>query len=138
MQRASREGPWPGGEPPPRRARLLDAGGEVELEPLAREICERHYAVFPDELERYGERGVAWCRHDNQWILSWVAGDLRGYVSLAEQVAWLARVLDARGYPAGRLAADLRTAADVLSERLGEQGAAAARALRAAAEVAEP
>src|SRR5262249_19882506 len=69
--------------------------------------CERYRAEYPDEEERYGEAGMLWCRHDNQHLLNWAVLDTLEYVSIDEQVAWLAKVLEAREFPLDRLAPDL-------------------------------
>jgi hypothetical protein len=103
----------PSGEPPPRHVRLGDE--DLDLEALAAEICARYAAEFPDERERYGDAGQAWCRHDNQHLLNWAALDAGGLVVLDDQVAWLARVLEAREFPLDRLARDLDIAADVVA-----------------------
>ena len=67
---------------------------------------------------------MAWCRHDNQHLVNWAVLDTREYVSLDEQVAWLAKVLEAREFPLDRLAHDLDIAAAVVGERVagGERG----------------
>jgi hypothetical protein len=121
----------PSGAPPPRVAELAD-GTEIDLEALAREICERYRAEYPDEAERYGEAGVLWCRHDNQHLLNWAVLHTRGFVVLDEQVAWLAKVLEAREFPLDRLARDLELAASVVRQRVGGSDDVAA-ALRDAA-----
>ncbi len=121
----------PSGEPPPRRARL-DDGTELDLELLAGEVCTRYRAEFPDERDRYGEAGHLWCLHDNQHLLNWAALDAAGVVALDEQVAWLAKVLEAREFPLDRLARDLDIAAAVVRERVGG-GDDLATALAAAA-----
>ena len=121
----------PSGQPPPARAEMAD-GTEVDLEALAREVCERYRAEYPDEEGRYGEAGMAWCRHDNQHLVNWAVLDTRAYVSLDEQVAWLAKVLEARGFPLDRLARDLDLAAAVVGERVVGGGAVAAALTRAA------
>lgn len=91
-------------------------GGELlELVAPAREIARRHRAEFPDEAERYGDRGLEWCAYDNQWILSWAAADAAGYERLEQQLDWLAGLLAARGYPVERLARDLELAAEVVA-----------------------
>lgn len=118
----------PSGEPPPERTRGV-GGAEVALRPLAEEVCRRYRAEFPDEHERYGDAGIAWCVHDNQHILAWAYQDVRGFVDLGEQVAWLARVLGARDFPLERLERNLELAADVVAdepvaERLREARAA--------------
>jgi hypothetical protein len=121
----------PSGQPPPRAAELAD-GTAVDLEALAREICDRYRAEFPDEDERYGEAGVQWCRHDNQHLLNWAVLDTRAFVVLDEQVAWLAKVLEARAFPLDRLARNLDIGAEVVSERV-DGAADVAAALRGAA-----
>jgi hypothetical protein len=105
----------PSGTPPPAVAQIADEC--FDLAPLAAEICRRYQADHPDEQERYGAAGAEWCRHDNQWLLAWAAGDVLGVTDLDEQVGWLARVLDARGFPLDRLAHNLRLAAAVVRER---------------------
>ncbi len=120
----------PSGEPPPRRARVGDA--EIDLEALAAEICARYAAEFPDERGRYGDAGQAWCRHDNQHLLNWAALDVDGVVALGDQVAWLARVLEAREFPLDRLARDLDIAAEVVAAEVAD-GATVAAALSGAA-----
>jgi hypothetical protein len=123
----------PSGQPPPRVAELAD-GTEVDLEALAREICERYGAEYPDEQERYGDAGRQWCRHDNQHLVNWAVLHTRAFVVLDEQVAWLAKVLEAREFPLDRLARNLDIGADVVGERVS--GAAdVAAALSGAAEM---
>jgi hypothetical protein len=124
----------PSGQPPPARAEMAD-GTEVDLEALAREVCERYRAEYPDEEGRYGEAGMAWCRHDNQHLVNWAVLDARDYVSLDEQVAWLAKVLEAREFPLDRLARDLDIAAEVVRARVPAGGAAADALTGAAAMV---
>jgi hypothetical protein len=121
----------PSGQPPPLRAQLAD-GTELDLAALAREVCDRYRAEFPDEEGRYGDAGMQWCRHDNQHLINWAALDTREYVSLDEKVAWLAKVLEAREFPLDRLARDLDIAAAVVGERV-PSGAAVAAALTGAA-----
>jgi hypothetical protein len=114
----------PSGQPPPVRAELAD-GTVVDLEALAREVCDRYRAEYPDEEERYGEAGQQWCRHDNQHLVNWAVLHTREYVVLDEQVAWLAKVLEAREFPLDRLARDLDIAAEVVRARVPAGGAAA-------------
>jgi hypothetical protein len=120
----------PSGEPPPRHVRLGEE--DLDLEALAAEVCARYDAEFPDERDRYGDAGQAWCRHDNQHLLNWAALDAAGFVVLDEQVAWLARVLESREFPLDRLARDLDIAADVIGTQVAD-GAAMAAALSDAA-----
>jgi hypothetical protein len=109
----------PSGYPPPVSAELED-GVVLLLEPLAREICGQYAHEFPDEDERYGTAGVAWCIHDNQYLLSWAADSVQGYVDMHQQVAWLASVLEARKFPLARLARNLDLAADVARRRVAD------------------
>jgi hypothetical protein len=108
----------PGGTPPPRTAILSGGEAPIDLVALAEEICRRYRHEFPDEQERYGDAGVAWCIHDNQHILGWAVGARNGYTDLNEQLGWLAGVLAARDFPVARLVRDLEIAADVVRERL--------------------
>jgi hypothetical protein len=106
----------PSGSPPPERAVLMGADAPIELVPLAEEICRRYRAEFPDEDERYGDAGMAWCVHDNQHILNWAVGARNGYVDLNKELSWLAGVLAARDFPVERLARNLEIAAAVTAE----------------------
>ena len=107
----------PTGAQPPEEAHLAD-GESVALRPLAEEVCVRYRREFPDEDERYGDAGMAWCIHDNRYILAWAIESLHpGYVDYGDKIAWLARVLDARDFPLERLARDLEIAAEVVRDR---------------------
>jgi hypothetical protein len=122
----------PGGTPPPIAAELN--GQPIDLRIVAGVICERYHAHFIDEAERYGPVGQEWCRHDNQWLLSWAVGDLQGVTDLDEQVGWLARVLHARDFPVERLVYNLRLAGEVMVEHIGgDDGEALDAVLRRAA-----
>ena len=88
-------------------------GSVVELVDMARDSCGRYRAEFPDEQQRYGDAGDAWCRHDNQWSLHWAVEDLDGTHRLDEQLRWLAGVLDAREFPVERLVRNLEIAGEV-------------------------
>ena len=111
-------------------------GRTVDVRELAREVCRRYRAEFPDEDERYGEAGRAWCVHDNQYILHWALLDARGTTRLRDQVAWLARVLAARDFPLERLARDLEICAEVVGGTGHEWAADVAGRLRAATSAA--
>jgi hypothetical protein len=106
----------PSGYPPPVNAELH--GGRIDLRALTREICARYRAEFPDEQQRYGDAGIAWCVHDNQHILNWAVTELNGYGGFERQLAWLAAVLEAREFPLERLARNLDIAAAVSEEAL--------------------
>ena len=126
----SRTGPPPsaaGGAGAPEVAEL-PGGVRLDLTVPAREIARRHRAEFPDEEQRYGDRGLQWCVYDNQWILAWAAAAEAGYVDLGKQIEWLAELLAARDYPVERLARDLELA--------GEAVPALDAVLRSAAETA--
>jgi hypothetical protein len=116
----------PSGQPPPRRTELAD-GTEVDLEAVATEVCARYEAEYPDEHERYGAAGHDWCVHDNQHLVNWAVLHTRDYLALDDQVAWLAKILEAREFPLDRLARDLEIAAGVVGRRVpgGEPVAAA-------------
>lgn len=125
----------PSGATPPAEAHHSD-GTPIDLHLLAREVCVRYRAEFPDEEERYGEAGIRWCLHDNQYLLAWAIQDARDEtVKLTDQVAWLAEILGSRGFPRERLVRDLEIANEValVSEELGALAPAAGRALRDAA-----
>ena len=107
----------PGGGAPPDLTTLPD-GSPLELVPLAQEIARRHRLEFPDEAERYGDRGLQWCVYDNQWLLSWAVMAAGGWSDFGNQLMWLAGVLESRGYPVQRLARDLEIAAEVTSDAL--------------------
>lgn len=119
----------PGGSPPP--TEVVFEGERLRLLALAEEIARRHLAQHPEDASRYGdELALEWAVHDQQHVLSWAFSDAAGFVELDEQVGWLARVLDARGYPLANLADCLRTAADVVEERVGGGAAGVAARLR--------
>jgi hypothetical protein len=92
----------------------LPGGIRLELVTPAREIASRHRCEFPDEQDRYGDRGAQWCVYDNQWILAWAAAAAAGYEDLDRQIGWLAGILEARGYPVERLGRDLEIAGEVV------------------------
>ena len=100
----------PGGAPAPEEA------GGLDLRALGDQVTKRYGEEFPDEDERY-EPAIwrAWCRHDAQYLMQWAILDGAGAVDLGEQVAWLARVLEAREFPLDRLARTLELCADALA-----------------------
>ena len=112
---------------------VAPGGGTVDVRDLAKEVCRRYRAEFPDEEERYGDAGQAWCVHDNQYLLHWALLDAGGTTSLDEQVAWLGRVLAARDFPLDRLARDLELCADVVTETNAAWAGGVAERLRAVA-----
>ena len=98
---------------PPTGAAPPEEAGGLDLRELAQRVTDRYALEFPDEDERY-EPAVwrAWCRHDAQYLLQWAVLDVERTTSLDRQVAWLAGVLDARGFPLDRLARTLELCAD--------------------------
>ena len=104
----------PGGSAAPTSAEL-GQGERLDLVALATEICRRYRQEFPDEAIRYGDAGNAWCVHDNQYLLYWAAEAVNGVLEMADEVAWLAGVLEARNFPLDRLARGLDIGADVVS-----------------------
>ncbi|WCB92631.1 hypothetical protein DSM104299_01328 [Baekduia alba] len=105
----------------------------MDLVALAAAVCERYYAEFADEDAVYGDVGRLWCQHDLQHLLNWAALEVAGGGPLGPEVAWLARVLEARRFPILRLAWSLDLGADVVLDELGEGAAPMAEALRGAA-----
>ena len=87
-----------------------------EFREQAQEVCRRHFEMHPDQIERYGEHGMAWCVHDLQHVLSWAASDAAGHADLEKEIRWLAGVLAARDFPIETLADDLEIAAEVVPE----------------------
>ena len=114
--------PPEGGDEAPRVSSPLAGGEALDLVALATAICERYRLEFPDERERYGDAGIAWCVHDNQHLLNWATESVNGELDIRQEVAWLATVLQAREFPLDRLARDLDIAADVVSRRIGGPG----------------
>ena len=126
-----REPAPPGGMPPPERAEL--GGATVELGPLAAEVADRYFAAHPEDAERYGRAGRLWAEHDTRHLLNWAFGAVDGHVELADQVAWLAAVLEARDFPLDHLASNLDLAADVVADRVAGGDEVAVRLRDAAA-----
>jgi hypothetical protein len=129
----------PTGASPPAVFGLPD-GMLLDLGPLAAEACRRYYQRYPDDLERYGHAGRAWCDHDSRHLLSWALEDARaGVVDCVEQVLWLGRVLSARSFPRDRLVAHVEAIGTVIDEAgLGELGTRAAGRMREAAAALAP
>ena len=134
MSAAARRVAPPGGEPAPTRVALAH-DLDLDLVALAAEVCRRYRDAFPDERQRYGDAGEAWCAHDNQHVLNWAVLDLRGLLDFDRELGWLARVLEARDFPLERLTRDLEICAEVVGERIGGRGSELARVLRSGAEL---
>lgn len=120
----------PSGMAPPASARLPD-GTVVDLAPLAQRITEAHLRRHPEDVARYGdELARAWCTHDNQHLLAWAIMD----ADLEGQLAWLARILDARGYPVANLVDNVATCAEIVGDAIpSPAGRTVADRMRAAA-----
>jgi acyl carrier protein len=114
--------PPAGGDEAPKVSSPLAGGDSLDLVALATAICEQYRLEYPDEQVRYGDAGVAWCVHDNQHLLNWATESVNGHVDIEHEVAWLATVLEARDFPAERLARDLEIGADVILGRVGGTG----------------
>jgi hypothetical protein len=125
----------PTGEPPPATAEAAD-GSSIDLEPLAIDACERYFAAYPDDVERLGPAGRAWCDHDSRYLLMWALEDaLTGDEDCVAQIAWLGRVLVGRNFPLERLVGHVQLAASVLRDAdLGDLGQRAAQRLQQAAD----
>jgi hypothetical protein len=125
VQDGPRQVPSPSGAAPPIDA-VFPGGAVVRLPPLAEAVSTAFFERFPEELDRYGEAGRDWCRHDNQYLVAWAAHEASAEDgTLAYNVDWLCRVLGARDYPLERLADALRIAADVVSPLAGGDAVAA-------------
>ena len=85
---------------------------------MAERVCARYYAEFPDHVERYGERGREYCAHDNAYLIAWLVDDMAmpASGSFARNVAWLASVLSARGFPMDAFGRNLELVGDEVVE----------------------
>jgi hypothetical protein len=88
---------------PPERV-TTPHGRLLDLTEIARKTCIAYDQEFPDERERYGPAGSQWCRHDSQHLLNWAVLSLTEDLDYERELAWLARVLEARDFPLTRLA----------------------------------
>jgi len=114
--------PPEGGDEAPNVSAPLLGGETLDLIALATAICARYRLEYPDEQDRYGDAGIAWCVHDNQHLLNWATESVNGELEIRQEVAWLATVLEARNFPVDRLARDLDICADVVSDQVGGTG----------------
>ena len=124
----------PSGHPPPTTVQA-PSGNTIELLALAEEVCRRYAAEFGDDEDRYEPAEVTrgWCVHDNQHLLNWAVLSLADLCDFEEQVAWLARILEARDFPLERLARNLELAAEVVAQEVPGDGKRAAGVLHAGA-----
>ncbi|HUA70333.1 MAG TPA: hypothetical protein VMA96_04615 [Solirubrobacteraceae bacterium] len=116
----------PSGMPPPETA-TGPHGEQLDLVAIARSACTSYDAEFPDERERYGPAGAEWCRHDCQHLLNWAVLSLTEALDFEAQLAWLARVLEARDFPNSRLARGLEMLADAVRDAVPNEPEVAAR-----------
>jgi hypothetical protein len=126
IRRVTRYPEPPSGWPPPVSSRAPN-GREIDLVSVAGRACQSFIAEFPDYETRYGPAGLPWCLHDNQHILNWAILSLDGSVDFEHELAWLARVLEARGFPLVRLARDLDLLAGAVREEYPDQAEVAER-----------
>ena len=121
----------PSGSPAPTWATL--AGRRIELTALAEAVADRYFEEFPGDLERYGDAARAWEVHDTAHCLQWAVLDVERLASLQREVEWLTNVLRSRGFPLEHLARNLELAADVVDERVADNGPTVAERLRSVA-----
>ncbi|HEY1518412.1 MAG TPA: hypothetical protein VGF91_18435 [Solirubrobacteraceae bacterium] len=131
----SRQVAPPSGMPPPEIV-TTPHGRDLDLAALAREACVAYGSEFPDERERYGLAGAEWCRHDCQHLVNWAVLSLTVGLDYGGQLAWLARVLEARSFPLERLARCLELLAEVVRDSLSDEPEIAGRLQSGAAFVA--
>ena len=105
----------PSGMPPPEHV-TGPHGRRIDLVAIARRTCAAYDDEFPDERERYGPAGAEWCRHDTQHLLNWAVLSLTEEVDFDRELAWLARILEARDFPLPRLARCLELLAQTTRE----------------------
>jgi hypothetical protein len=103
----------PSGMPPPVTV-ASPTDQELDLRALAVQGCKAYEAEFPDNQERYGPAGFQWCVHDSQHLINWAALSLTGTLSFHDELAWLARILEARDFPLDRLARHLELLAETV------------------------
>jgi len=103
--------------PPPEHA-TGPHGRRIDLAAIARKTCVAYDREFPDERERYGPAGAAWCRHDSQHLLNWAVLSLTQDLDYERELAWLARILEARDFPLSRLARCLELLAQTTRQRV--------------------
>lgn len=103
---------------------------------VAEGICERYYAEFPDHDERYGERGRAYCAHDNAYLVAWLVDALgvAGEASFGRNVAWLRDLLDARNFPMEAFRRNLALVGDAVTRLRPDDAETIARLVAAAGE----
>ena len=116
----------PSGMPPPEHV-TGPHGRRIDLVAIARKTCVAYDREFPDERERYGPAGAEWCRHDTQHLLNWAVLSLTQELDYERELAWLARILEARDFPLARLARCLELLAQTTRESVPDLPQIAAR-----------
>ena len=116
----------PSGMPPPELV-TGPHGRRIDLVAIARKTCVAYDREFPDERERYGPAGAEWCRHDTQHLLNWAVLSLTEDLDNERELAWLARILEARDFPLPRLARCLELLAQTTRESVPDVPQVAAR-----------
>lgn len=102
-------------------------GRRIDLVAIARKTCVAYDREFPDERQRYGPAGAEWCRHDTQHLLNWAVLSLTQELDYERELAWLARILEARDFPLARLARCLELLAQTTRESVPDLPQIAAR-----------
>ena len=121
----------PSGMPPPEHVTGPD-GRQIDLVAIARKTCVAYDREFPDERQRYGPAGAEWCRHDTQHLLNWAVLSLTQDLDYERELAWLARILEARDFPLPRLARCLELLAQTTRESVPDLPQVADRVQRGA------
>ncbi len=113
-----------------------DPGFPAQWLELAEGICERYYEEFPDHDERYGERGRAYCAHDNAYLVAWLVDALgvAGHASFARNVSWLRGLLEARNFPMEAFRRNLALVGDAVTRARPDDAETIARLVAAAGE----
>ena len=125
----------PTGTAPPERVRS-PRGRPIDLVEIARKTCSAYQREFPDERGRYGPAGAEWCRHDTRHLLNWAVLSLTQGLDYERELAWLARVLEARDFPVPRLTRCLELLAQATRESVPDEPEVAQRVEDGAAYVA--
>ncbi len=106
----------------------------TRLEELATAVADRHFAAFPEVLERFGDAGRIRCLEDARFHLRFLATalDTHSDAMFLDYVAWTKVVLARRNVPASDLAANLGILAITLIDLLGPSGDEAVRTIQSA------
>lgn len=95
-----------------------DPGFPSQWLAVAEGICDRYYQEFPDHDDRYGDRGRAYCAHDNAYLVAWLIDALgvAGEASFSRNVAWLRDLLEARSFPMDAFSRNLTLVGDAVTD----------------------